>query len=153
VSNTVAGVDMRGFATRLRHAREAAALSQRALAAQAGVNLGNYNELEQAQRTGLRVETLLRVCQVLGVSADSLLGLTDDPRPRPRRKRPAQADAGEPEGAAYILGKRARVSVEYMLNRGSEEEGYTQDIYPRERRQYSILLQDAPGWTPPTWTA
>jgi transcriptional regulator with XRE-family HTH domain len=100
VSNTVAGVDMRGFATRLRHAREAAALSQRALAAQAGVNLGNYNELEQAQRTGLRVETLLRVCQVLGVSADSLLGLTDDPRPRPRRKRPAQADAGEREGAA-----------------------------------------------------
>ncbi len=41
------------------------------------MNCGNYNALERGKRPGLRATTLYRLCQVLDVSADYLLGLRD----------------------------------------------------------------------------
>jgi len=67
-------LDMRQFAARLRAARERAGLTQTQVALFAALNLGNYNELECGHKPGLRATTLYRLCQVLRVSADDLLG-------------------------------------------------------------------------------
>ena len=95
------GLDISILAQRLTMAREAVGLTQTEVAARAGINLGNYNELERAQRSGLRADTLVRLSRVLGVSLDYLVGLTDDPAPRakPRRKRAAPPATGEEEAA------------------------------------------------------
>ena len=41
----------------------------------ADLDLGNYGEIEAGKRPGMRVVTLYRLCQVLRISADDLLGL------------------------------------------------------------------------------
>jgi len=84
------GLDISILAQRLTMAREAVGLTQTEVAARAGINLGNYNELERAQRSGLRADTLVRLSRVLGVSLDYLVGLTDDPRPAPNPAASAQ---------------------------------------------------------------
>lgn len=68
-------MDMIRFADRLRAIRQKRQLTQTQVAFRADINLGNYNDLEHGKRPGLRATTLYRLCQVLGVSADDLLGL------------------------------------------------------------------------------
>ena len=82
----MATLDMHLVGTRVRTAREARGVSQTALAAQTGLNLGNLNELEQARKQGVRAETIVALAEVLQVSADYLLGLADDPAPRRRTR-------------------------------------------------------------------
>ena len=92
-------LDMHLFAERLRTAREALGWNQTTLAHQAGLNLGNVNELEQCRKASVRADTLLALASTLGVSVDYLLGLTDEPHPRPRPRRPRQqedTEASEP---------------------------------------------------------
>jgi transcriptional regulator with XRE-family HTH domain len=78
-------VNMTLFGERLFLARRVRRVSQTQLAAQTGLDLGNLNELEHGRKTGLRAETLLVLAVALDVSADYLLGLTDDPTPACRR--------------------------------------------------------------------
>jgi transcriptional regulator with XRE-family HTH domain len=95
------GLNITILAQRLATARQAVGLTQTEVADRAGLNLGNYNELERAQRTGLRADTLIRLSQVLGVSLDYLAGLTDDPQPRPRARRRSPRTSDSPtENAA-----------------------------------------------------
>lgn len=70
---------------RLRESRESRNMTQTQVAWAADLNLGNYNELEQGKR-GPHGKTLYRLCQVLDVSADYLLGLSTDSRPQWRRE-------------------------------------------------------------------
>jgi transcriptional regulator with XRE-family HTH domain len=63
---------------RLRDRRQARGLSQTHVAFVAGINLGNYNEIEHGKRQSFQVKTLYRLCQVLGMSADALLGLPQE---------------------------------------------------------------------------
>jgi transcriptional regulator with XRE-family HTH domain len=88
----MAKLDMRLLAERLQSMREARGLTQTALAARAGLNLGNVNELEQQRKTSVRADTIVALADVLNISADYLLGRTDTPartrRPRPRKAAP-----------------------------------------------------------------
>lgn len=88
----MAKLDMRLLAERLRALREEHGLNQTTLAARAGLNLGNVNELEQQRKTSVRADTIVALADVLNVSADYLLGRTDTPartqRPRPRKAAP-----------------------------------------------------------------
>ena len=82
-------LDMRLVAERLRTVRERRGLSQTTLAARAKLNLGNVNELEQQRKKSVRADTIVALAEVLNVSADYLLGLTDTPTPkRPRPRKP-----------------------------------------------------------------
>ena len=86
----MAKLDMRLLAERLRTMREEHGLSQTTLAARAGLNLGNVNELEQQRKTSVRADTIVALADALNVSADYLLGRTNTPtlpksRPRPRK--------------------------------------------------------------------
>src|SRR2546425_5775031 len=62
-------------------------LSQLDLAKLTGLKVQNISRLETESREHVRSDTLIRLATALGVSADYLLGLTDDPSPRPRRPR------------------------------------------------------------------
>ena len=88
-------LDMRLLAERLRTAREAQGLSQTALAARAGLNLGNVNELEQQRKASVRADTIVALAAALGVSSDFLLGLSEHPtqprQPRATRQRTRRA--------------------------------------------------------------
>jgi transcriptional regulator with XRE-family HTH domain len=84
-------VNMALFGERLFVARRRLGVSQTQLAAQTGLDLGNLNELEHGRKTGLRAETLLVLAVALEVSADYLLGLTDDPYPVHRGRHPLLA--------------------------------------------------------------
>jgi len=68
---------------RVRAAREAAGLTQMALAILAEVDGANVSAIETGRRdaSSRKVAALARA---LNVSADYLLGLTDDPAPRGR---------------------------------------------------------------------
>ena len=83
----MATLDMGLLAERLRMARERLGLSQTALAVRAGLNLGNVNELERGQKTGVRADTMLALADALGCSLDYLVGRSDAPTP-PKRSRP-----------------------------------------------------------------
>ena len=75
----MAKLDMRLLAERLRTMREEHGLSQTTLAARAGLNLGNVNELEQQRKTSVRADTIVALADALNVSADYLLGRTNTP--------------------------------------------------------------------------
>lgn len=79
-------LDMKLFASRLKTARREARLTQTALAEWCGLNLPNLNALERGKADGIRAVTLVRLACMLEVSADFLLGLTDDPTPAARRR-------------------------------------------------------------------
>jgi transcriptional regulator with XRE-family HTH domain len=87
----MAKLDMELLAERLRTIREERGFSQTALAARAGLNLGNVNELEQQRKTSVRADTIVALASVLGVSSDFLLGLSDNPMSAPKRPRPRKA--------------------------------------------------------------
>lgn len=75
-------VDMKQMGMRLRYARQQRGLRQTRLASDAGLDVGNVNELENGRKPSARIETLASLAEVLQVSTDYLLGLTDDPTPR-----------------------------------------------------------------------
>lgn len=81
-------VNMTLFGERLRDARLRVGLSQSSLARQTGLDLGNLNELEHGHKTGLRLETVVRLAEALDVSLDYLAGLTDIALPPPRGPHP-----------------------------------------------------------------
>ena len=68
-------LDMPAFALRLVVARKAAGLTQEQAAWRVNLSRPHYATIEAGRAVGLRVQTLYRLCQVLGVSADQLLGL------------------------------------------------------------------------------
>ena len=74
-------LDMAAVGARIRQARQQAGLTQQAAARLAGLNPGNYNLIEMGRARGLRVETLARLCDLFGTSADTLLGRQDAPLP------------------------------------------------------------------------
>jgi len=69
--------DRQKFAQRLRAARRQAGLSQERLAHQCGLTVGAYRRLEKGT-TSPHAATIYALAQVLGLSADWLLGLRDD---------------------------------------------------------------------------
>lgn len=74
----MAGFDIQQFGHRLRQARQRRGLTQRALAQQMRVAQGWLSELENGRQTHVQADTVYRLCQALGVSADVLLGLVPD---------------------------------------------------------------------------
>lgn len=65
---------------RLKRLREAAGLTQAALAAAAGVSMRSYQQWEQGVRTPL-FDAVVRIAQALDVSLDELAG-TNEGAPR-----------------------------------------------------------------------
>ena len=61
-----------GIGARIRAAREAAVLSREEFAESVGISPQFAADLERG-RMGASLETICRICQVLGVSADQLL--------------------------------------------------------------------------------
>ena len=88
----VPDLNPRVIAQRLRTIRQARGMSQTDVAAAAKINLGNYNEIEHAKRQSFQVKILYRLCHVLGVRPDYLLGLSDDPTPQWTRHEVAPSD-------------------------------------------------------------
>jgi transcriptional regulator with XRE-family HTH domain len=66
---------MTDFSRRLRDARHAAGLTQVALADRLNCQQGWIARLESGTMTHIQVDTLVRLCHALHVSADHLLGL------------------------------------------------------------------------------
>jgi transcriptional regulator with XRE-family HTH domain len=66
---------------RLRRRRKARELSQAELATLLGLPQSWISELETGKRPHLDANTLARFCTALDVSADYLLGMTEDPTP------------------------------------------------------------------------
>ena len=68
------------FASRLRQLREEAGERQQALAELLQVSVNQISEMERGRKT-TSFERLVLLCEHYQVSADYLLGLSDDPRP------------------------------------------------------------------------
>ena len=68
------------FGERLRKAREQKGETQTAVARAMGVTSTLLSDLEKGRRT-TTIERFCFLCDYYHVSADYLLGLTDDPRP------------------------------------------------------------------------
>jgi transcriptional regulator with XRE-family HTH domain len=64
---------------RIRDLREAHGLSQKELAARAGVDRIYLCRIEKGRRPGVHAVTIVQLAAVLETSTDYLLGLTDDP--------------------------------------------------------------------------
>lgn len=75
-------IDMQQMGTRVRQARQRLRLKQGDVARNAGLDAGNLSEIEHGHKPSARIETLASLANVLQVSTDYLLGLTDDPTPR-----------------------------------------------------------------------
>jgi transcriptional regulator with XRE-family HTH domain len=58
---------------------------------------GWLSELENARQTHVQADTVFRLCQALDISADYLMGLSDEPHPTRRRLRQP------PEGNEHVL--------------------------------------------------
>ena|SRR2546425_651465 len=85
--------DLRVFGQRLRGVRKQRDLSQQALAEALGTSHGWISELENARQTHIQADTVYRLCEALGISADYLMGLTDAARSkRPRQARQDDSD-------------------------------------------------------------
>ncbi len=72
-------LDRQAFIERLVLSRRRARMTQRKVAGAADVNPTHYNEIERGKQSGIHVATLYKLCQVLHVSSDYLLGLSDVP--------------------------------------------------------------------------
>src|SRR5262245_51108238 len=77
-----ADVNLDAVCTRILHARLVTGLKQGQVAFRANLNPGHYSEIENAKVRSLHINTLYKLCQVLDVSADYLLGL-QPPTPSP----------------------------------------------------------------------
>ena len=69
------------FAERLKKLRKDLGISQRELARKAGISSAMIS-LYEAGKKSPTIDVLMKLAVVLEVSADYLLGLTDDPSPR-----------------------------------------------------------------------
>jgi len=70
------------YRERLRCLREDRDLTQAAVGRVIQKSQQGYNHIETG-RAELKIEDLIALCQFYRVSADYLVGLTDDPTPRP----------------------------------------------------------------------
>ena len=79
-----------GVGSRIRELREAAGMTQHALAVAAGLHVSIVTQLEQGTATDPRLSTLLKLANALGVGVERLtagLGIElPEPRRRPKRK-------------------------------------------------------------------
>ena len=84
------------LAGRVRDARERVGLSQEKLAHKMGIDRNTLWHIEAGRTKNPRADQIRALAKALLVSADYLLGLTDDaaPRPKPRKKRAPANDAG-----------------------------------------------------------
>lgn len=83
------------FGERLRARRLQLEMRQQKLADDMGAKQGWISELEHGKQTRLEAETVYRVAQVLGCTADYLLGMSDDPTAsRPHRQPRTPASVG-----------------------------------------------------------
>ena len=78
---------MQSLGERVAHARTLGNMTQQALAERSRLRFQNISRLETNHRAHVRSDTLRRLAEALGCSADYLLGLTDDPTPPPKRPR------------------------------------------------------------------
>ena len=69
------------FGIRLREIRKGKKETQDDLAGLLGVGKSHISEMERGNRT-TTAEKLALICEHYGVSADYLLGLSDDPQPK-----------------------------------------------------------------------
>ena len=74
------------FAQRLREIRDRAGESRKNLADLLSVSISQVSEMENG-RKGTTMEKLAVLCRHYNISADYLLGLTDEPRPLRDEKR------------------------------------------------------------------
>ena len=72
---------MGAFAERLKKVRESQGLSQRAIALATGITPAQISRYEAGLQSPTE-DAIRKIAQFLGVSADYLLGLTDDPIPK-----------------------------------------------------------------------
>ena len=68
------------YRTRLRNIREDRDLTQAKIGEILQKSQQGYNHIE-AGRAELKIEDLARLCKFYNVSADYIIGLTDDPKP------------------------------------------------------------------------
>jgi len=83
-------VPMDDFGKRVVAAREKAGWTRRELAKRASLHEQHLAKIEREERPRLEADTVKKLAQALGCSADYLIGLADDPRP-PKRPRPRPA--------------------------------------------------------------
>jgi transcriptional regulator with XRE-family HTH domain len=80
-------LNMQELGTRIVATREHIGWTQRELVRVSGVQQNNLSALEQGKKPSVRADTVVRLAKALDVSADYLLGLTDDPTPPKKRQR------------------------------------------------------------------
>lgn len=73
------------FGARLLELRTSSGEKQPALAEALGISITQVSELENGKK-GTTLERFALICQHYNVSADYLLGLTDEPKPYKRKK-------------------------------------------------------------------
>ena len=69
------------FGQRIAELRKTCGETQATLAEQLGIKKNQISEIERGNRT-TSAERIALICEHYGVSADYLLGLTDDPEPK-----------------------------------------------------------------------
>jgi transcriptional regulator with XRE-family HTH domain len=79
------------LAGRVRQLREAAGLSQQALAMAAGLSISVVTQLEQGTKGDPRISTVAALARALGVKVDDLI--SDRPAPGPSGEKPAPKKA------------------------------------------------------------
>jgi transcriptional regulator with XRE-family HTH domain len=84
-------LNMQELGKRIVAARGQRGWSQRELVRVSHVGQNNLSFLEQGKKPSVRADTVVRLAEALGVSADYLLGLTDTPTPPTKRPRPRKA--------------------------------------------------------------
>jgi transcriptional regulator with XRE-family HTH domain len=78
---------MENFAERVIAERETHGWTRRELAKQAGLHEQHLAKVERGQRQRIEADTIIKLAQALGCSADYLMGLTEDPTPPTKRPR------------------------------------------------------------------
>lgn len=145
------------FSERLTQTREARGLSRKQLAEACGVNLRAFATYERNENKP-QVAVLAKICEVLNVSADYLLGLTDQPD-RPKLDpdlRPEQlTDAAAIADAAYLVARLDKVApytrnclpvIREIIEELEELQGDTDNIYDDIREQHPAFeLSDLIG--------
>lgn len=89
-------IDLRLFGDRVRAIRQDCKMTQEELGTRLGASRTWITDLENNKQRGLSADTVVRFARALGVSADYLLGLTDDPTPRARPRRKRSSDEEDP---------------------------------------------------------
>ena len=105
---------------RLRFARTNAGLTQREVSARAGIGVRNYSKYE----TGIAYpppDSMIRLCKVLGVTSDYLLGLSDTFSPSDGGKDYISIMGADGSRHMYNIPEKSRDRVAAMLRAGFPE--------------------------------